>query len=214
MATDEFYRDERPEATDPGTGGGGSWFPIGGGGTGIGGGGGGGVGVWHPIGGGGGGGDGSGGDGGDEDDDWHLLAGWALDEDALIIVNGENLIMTDGTLLLTGPCCMRIEIEVQIKGEHEEHLDCIIVSAVANNQQFGAGQTIIADFLASASIDIYARWQKGHWDHSEINTVRFRLRGDSSTITPWYHVPMGDAPGRRVMTLDIRDGLLSVGEIG
>lgn len=193
MATADFYRDERPQdTTTPG-----NWHPGGGAGGGGGGAGGGG-GIWHPV----------------DESDWHQIGEWGLADDALILVNGENLILSDGVFLLRGPCCMKLAIEVQIKGEHLDHLDCILLGAIVGDERFGAGNTIVADFIKNARIDIYARWQKGHWDVSEINTVRFRLQGDESTVTPWYVLPMGDAPGKRVMSIALRDGILRVSENG
>lgn len=201
MATEEFYRDEHPK---PDTGGGrGDWASGGGGGGGGG---------W------GGGGSGGGGDGGDGT--WYLVGRWGSDVD-LIIVNGEGLAVTDGLYLLAGGCCMKIEIEAQIRdyqisGIVGTHYDCVLLSAVPRKADGSAGseRSIFTGLLQNGEIDIYARWQKGHYNHSSIHTVRFRLKEDKNTITPWYHIPLGNAPGKKVMTLQVKDGILTAKSTG
>lgn len=212
MATEEFYRDEHPKPGGGGSGGG-SWG-SGGGSGGSSGGGGSGGGSWGS--GAGSGGDdsaGGGADGGAEKP-WYLIGYWDDEGDQLIIVDANGTALTNGFELLLGSCCMKIEIECQIKGDSAySHLDCIILGAVAK-EGVVKGNSIFAGLLKNGEIDIYARWQKGHYNHASINTVRFRLKDRNETVTPWYKIPMGEAPGKRIMTLVLQDGFLTTKTMG
>ena len=204
MATVEFYRDEHPKPGGGGGGGGGGGY-WGGGDGGISGDGG-----WIPSVGGviGGGGSST----PEIDDPWYLVGSW-LGEDDLILVDGEGTILTNGFELLLAGCCMKIEIECQIKGEYIEHVACIILVAVPRKSD-SANNSIFAGLLNNGEVDIYARWQKGHYDINSVNTVRFRLKGRNETITPWYRLNIEDAPGKRIMTLVVRDGIITTKNMG
>ena len=208
MATEEFYRDEHPKPSEGGWGVEGlPWVPPGG---------------WYPE--------------GPvvaipppsgfpwlpppaEDAPWFLIGSWGDEGDQLIIVDGEGTALTNGLELLKGPCCMKIEIECQIKdyptGSDGRffHIDCILLGAVPRKSENG-NNSIFASLLKNGEIDIYARWQKGHYNHASIHTVRFRLNERNETVTPWYKIPMGNAPGKRVMTLVVKDGILTTKSAG
>ena len=94
MATTDFYRDEKPKPGESGGSTGGYWG-TGGGGSGSGGG------SWGSGGGGSdGGSDGSGGGSGGgsgAEKPWYLIGYWDDEGEDLIVVNAENVIMSDGT---------------------------------------------------------------------------------------------------------------------
>lgn len=212
MATTDFYRDEKPKPGESGGSTGGYWGTGGGGGSDSGGSTGG---YWET--GGDGGSDSGGGGGSDSDnEEWFSVAYWGDEGEDLIVVNAENVIMSDGTFLLKSACCMHIELEVQIKGNAQvggfNHYDCIILGAVG--REGDTQSNIFTGLLRNGEVDIYAYWQKGHYDHSEVNTIRFRLKDKSNTVTPWYTIPIGKAPGQRVMTLVVKNGILTVKNIG
>jgi hypothetical protein len=200
MATTDFFRDEKPKPGESGGSTGGEWGTGGDGGIASGGGGG-----------------GSWGGGSDSDnEEWFAVAYWGDEGEDLIVVNAENVIMSDGTFLLKSACCMHIELEAQIKGNAQaggfNHYDCIIVGAVGRAGE--AQSNIFTGLLVNGEVDIYAYWQAGHYDHSEVNTIRFRVKDTSNTVTPWYTIPIGEAPGERVLTLKITDGILTAKALG
>lgn len=215
MATTDFYRDEKPKPGESGGSTGGYWGTGGGGGSDSSGGGGWGSGGGGSDGGSDGSGGGSGGGSGAEKP-WYLIGYWDDEGEDLIVVNAENVIMSDGTFLLKSACCMHIELEAQIKGDAQaggfNHYDCIIWGAVG--REGDTQSNIFTGLLRNGEVDIYAYWQKGHYDHSEVNTIRFRVKDMSNTVTPWYTIPIGKAPGQRVMTLVVRNGILTVKNIG
>ena len=112
---------------------------------------------------------------------------------------------------------MKIEIECQLNAYGPSilfnHVDCILLGAVAKEGEV-SGNAIFEGLLKNGEIDIYARWQKGHYDIGAVHSARFRLKDRNETITPWYRLNIEDAPGTRIMTLVVKDGIITTKNMG
>ena len=73
------------------------------------------------------------------------------------------------------------------------------------------GTAWIPGDFADGLIDIYAKWQKGHYDYSKQHTVRFRLQHDEKNISPWFKLPLGGSgKGKKIATFKASMGIINV----
>lgn len=206
MPTTEFYINEFPQES-PDSGWIGSGVGGGSGGGGGGGGGGSGGGAWLPGGGSGGGGGGS---GDDKPEDWFTVGIWGMTGSFLPLVDGSDvLLMHNGLVLESVSGCVRVELECQVDGDSSgEHVRCIILELV---YQYGdTTKSFIGGLLADGDIIVKAKWQSGHYNYASISKVRFRLKNDPNSVSPWVKLPFDVVIGKNVMLLTIRDGIVSI----
>ena len=101
------------------------------------------------------------------------------------------MILTDGTgMILTGvDGCLKIKVECQIQGtDSAEHLRCIILRTVLHTGEKEGFNTIMEQLTATGRITLAGCWQAGHYDHTLLHTVRFRI--NEEWITDWIHLPL------------------------
>lgn len=213
----EYYNDEFPKPSE-------------GGGSGSGGGGGGG---WGGFGGGGGGGGGGywpgywdgwtpgdddvdadiGGEIEDEEEEeiWYLIGSWNPNL-RRILLNGRGKIQRHkGKILVGSRGCYDIQVYCQVKAEHPgSHVSCLILSWEMNGKEFDGQDAFFLDKLdgRNATLTIKVKWQEGHYPHSSINTVRFKILDQK---TGWIYLSMTDFT--KIATLDIRNGQLHIGSM-
>lgn len=193
---DEFYRDEHPEnhaeELTP------QW---GGDGSGDGGGGGGGWGAgW---GGGGGGGGGAGG----SDESTEIKPEWYYGANSpWLRLSQDGHLLRSGPWLLNGtyPCPVVPLLLYIDEDTNHGHAECVRCGSAERQLTMCYLKGKIAaygffDWHTSGVFTIRAKWQSGHWNHAEINSVRFLIFGISIRKT----LAMGEDID--IATIEIRD---------
>lgn len=211
----EYFNDEFPK---PSTGGGGG-FGGGGGGWGgfVGGGSGGGGGSsWGGGWGGLGMADGyNTGEGipdfGEEKEIWFLIGSWNPNMKN-ILLNGQGKINTHkGKLLVGSRGCYNIRVYCQVQGEDPgAHVECLVLSWEMDGKEFDGQEAFFLDKLdgRNATLTLKIKWQAGHYPHSQINTVRFKLLDRK---TGWIYLNMTNFTN--IATIDIRNGQLHLNSV-
>ena len=117
-----------------------------------------------------------------------VIPGWYYSR--ILRKNGPWL-MLDGAELLAGTTpCKEVPLLVTIRGEN--HSDCLRLEIP------GRSLTVLArdkeniyarfDFSTPGTVEVYAKWQAGHYDHDRIHSAEFRILGKSYGVKK---IPLG-----------------------